>query len=216
MQLFEKVLTLEYTTGEFVDIRLPSIMQAEELKCRYKELLEMGEEEGISDQQFEEAYARIKKFRRKVNQVLALVGIEGHKLSGDMICTLLFPHEIDGMVKLRGALIEFVFGARHKDEVSEIPREEVDIVAEVFGELWAATNDWNEVVEILNSVSFEDLGKIMEHRNKALMPPEEKAKKQQQESSKKLMENLKAGKLKGMKPEQKTEELSEEEISKFF
>ena len=204
MQLFEKLLTVEQADGKIVDVRLPSIMQAEEFKHRYDELLVMGQEAGIADRTFEESYANIKKFRRKVNQVLMVVGLDGTKLSGNMICQLLFPHssmEEEGEVfKTRGALVQFIFGARVEEGTDKIPKEELDVVAEIWGELWAMTEDWNEVINVLNTVSFNDLGKIMEHRNKALMPPEEKAKKQQQESSKKLMENLKAGKLKGAKP----------------
>ena len=83
-----------------------------------------------------------------------------------------------------------------------------------MGDLWAITEDFTETLNVLSTLNYEDLEKVLKARMEALMPPEEKHKRDQKDAAKKMME--KVSEQGRPRPQSEIVELSEEEMSKFF
>ena len=231
MDLFKRVLHLEDAYGEIVEVRKPSIIQQEEFTARYQDLLKLGEKDYLEGLTFAEAYTTIKKYRRLVDNVLQVVGIDPKRLEMDTVAQLLYMYETENeqgeiVQMMQGALIEFIYGPpTGNPEASSIKKEEVQTLASVIGDLWAYTEDFQETMHLLNTLNYKDLNDILKARTEAMRTPEERAKKSQAEASKKLMENMKnktkeraedLGNKKVQETPAKMVELSEDEIAKFI
>lgn len=231
MDLFKRILHLEDAYGEIVEVRKPSIIQQEEFTARYEDLLKFGEKDYVEGLTFAEAYTTIKKYRRLVDNVLEVVGIDPKRLDMDTVAQLLYMYETENeegeiVQMMQGALIEFIYGPpAGNPEASSVKKEEVQTIANVIGDLWAYTDDFQETMNLLNTFDYKDLNDILKARAEALRTPEERAKRTQAEASKKLMENVKnktkirseeLGNKKVQETSAKTVELSEDEIAKFI
>lgn len=231
MDLFKRILHLEDAYGEIVEVRKPSIIQQEEFTARYEDLLKFGEKDYVEGLTFSEAYTTIKKYRRLVDNVLEVVGIDPKRLDMDTVAQLLYMYETENeegeiVQMMQGALIEFIYGPpAGNPEASSVKKEEVQTIANVIGDLWAYTDDFQETMNLLNTFDYKDLNDILKARAEALRTPEERAKRTQAEASKKLMENVKnktkvrseeLGNKKVQETSAKTVELSEDEIAKFI
>ena len=196
MELFKKVLRLETADGDFIEVRTPSVWAAEEIKARINELTKILKKPKYKEMTFGQAYRDDRKFRTIVNKALRAAGIDPQVLSLDMMLQLLYPHhEMDeeGELVLReqGALVDFIWGPpQHGESLDGMKVNDLDAMAKLVGEMWAATEDFDEVIRVLNTLSHEDLSEIMKHRNFAKMSPEDRHKKQQQDASKKLAEKV--------------------------
>lgn len=220
MNLTQKLLVFEDAYGEEVEVRKPPVLMQEEIRARYIELMKLAEKDYIQEMTFADGYTQVKKFRRSVDKVLELVNIDPKRLSIDLIAQLLFAHEeIDEeteekQLNFQGALIEFIFGPPSGDpDLSSIKDKEIDLLANLIGDIWAYTEDFQETIQVLNTLDYEDLKKVLEARQEALTPPEEKMKKKQAAASKKLMENMKNA---PKAPKEEMVEMSEDEMDKFF
>ena len=213
--MFQKILMVDDYRGNPVEIRVPPVLIAEEIRARFVDLVEMTQEPGLAEMQFQDAYAQVKKYRRLVNKILSLAGLEPENIGYDVMLKLLFPHYEDGteILNTQGALIEFLFGPLDNDPTnSTVDMEQTRGVANLIGELWASTEDFNEVISLLSTVGYEDLVDIMGARNQALKPAGQKAKEKQVVASQKLMERIKQGKVK--MADTKGEKISDDALDK--
>ncbi len=219
MDLFNKILRIEDENGKTIDIRMPSVFKSEEIRERMIELMRMTSEEGIVNLTFSQAYLQVKKFRKLVNTIMNLVDVDATQISCDYLVQLLLPHEgldEEGKVEyvIQGELLTFIFGKPDPDAPVRHKKEDVDVVAKLVGELWAITEDFQETINILNTLNYKDLNTVLGHRSETLMSPEDRMKKQQQEASKKLVERISQ---EGIKVENKeAEELSEEDSDRIM
>lgn len=223
MELVNAILEVEMWDGEVVEVRKPPIMRTEEIRSTFQKLVDMNSE-ALKSLTFRQAYVQVKKFRRYVNKIFQLAGLDPSGLNEEAMVKLLFPYydtteDGEEIYYNQGRLMSFILGERFDGESKGIKKDDVDELANLLGTLWAITQDYNEAIVLLNNLSYKDLDKVLHARAEAMMPAEEKGKRNQFEASKKLMENLKSGKAK-LTPESQAKadavELSEEEIMKFF
>lgn len=220
MELFSSVLEFEDAYGDLVVVRKPPILVVEEFRSRYMDLLDFMKKDHMKDYTFEQAYGKNQKFRRKVNNLLELVSIDAKKLDADILTRLLLPYtavdENEEEVYIPySALCQFVFGEVKQGPVKGHTNEEIQGIAGLIGQMWAITEDFDETMTILNTFNYEDLDKILAARNWTMRSPEDRAKANQHKASQKLLQNIKAGKVKSEKKVESAA-LSDSEMDKFF
>ena len=115
MDFVRKRLEFENADGEIVSIYKPSVIRQEEIRSRFEELIDLSNKKFVQEKTFQEAYFGIKKYRRAVNLVFELAGIDPKSLDPDMMVSLLFPHEAideegNEVLVTQGELLTFIFG----------------------------------------------------------------------------------------------------------
>lgn len=220
MELFSSILEFEDAYGDLITVRKPPILIVEEFRNRYMDLLEYMKKDHMKDYTLEEAYGKNQKFRRKVDNLLELVKIDAKKLDADILTRLLLPYtgideEGNEVYIPSSALCQFIFGEVKKGPVKGHSNDEIAGIAGLIGQMWAITEDFNETMTILNTFNYEDLDKILAARNWTMKSPEDRAKINQHKASQKLLNNLKAGKVKSERKVE-TAPLSDSEMDKFF
>ena len=223
MELFTSVLEYEDANGKTVTVRKPSVWKTEEFRARFADLAKELKREHVKDISFGKAYVENKHFRKTVDKVFKAVDINPKNLSMDMMVQMLFGHTAwdeheDEVFVPTGGLIQFIFGEVKKGPINSLSKDETKTLADVFGNVWAHTQNFNDAIQMLKTFGYEDLNAVLSARNWAMAPPEERMKANQKKASRKLLENLKAGKLTVEKPKQTTtdEPLSDSEVDKFF
>ena len=194
MNKHKKRLLIEYADGKVFEIRTPSIQAYEEIRADFELLsVELNKEE-YKNITIMDAY-KDPTYKHYVDKIFSQVGVEASRLTAETIYTSLFPHENeDGSYERYGTLVKFIFG--EPDGKSHVTKEEVDVYARTMGQLMAIYEDYNNVLKMMNDLSYEDLAKVMEERAEQLKPREEKAKEAAKKKAVKALDNLKANKSK--------------------
>ena len=216
MQLFSKIFKLELSDGTVVNLRALSVNRTEEFKARFKDLSKLLENEKYKDVDIYTAIAEDSVFCSHVSDLFECFNpsVNYRDLSPDSIMHLLFPHEDeDGNYHRVGKLVRFVVGETSKN--APVSKKETDTYAKNLADLLTIFKNFNDCMEMMSTLTPEDLTKVIKNYSDNLKSPEQRKKDIAKEEARAMMEKARQGVKAGQKLKV-GEELTPEEISKLM
>lgn len=190
MFISKKNLYLETLSGEIKSVPQLSILNTEQFRQRLKEINTECENPVYKDKNITQVYVEGGLLKHLIDKLLALLDLNANDFSGEVLFSLIFPHQTpDGGYSRQGLLSKHILGEIKEGAI--LSKEDVDQYAKTLGQLWASVQSFNEVIAAVQQLDYDTLYAALGSRAEALKPAEQKEKEESQAKAKEEFKKFK-------------------------
>jgi len=191
MELFTKRFKLELANGDIVNLMALSVTRTEQFKARFRELEVRLNDTSYKDITLRNALENNKPFFSNIQDLFDCFNprVSVNDLAYDTIEKLLFPHEEGEEYHRIGKLVRFVVGETKGNAPAS--KKDMDTYAQNLANLLSIFKSFEDCMRMLDTLTPEDLNKVIKHYADNLKTPEERKKDLAREEARVMNERAK-------------------------